>query len=283
MKTIHKQVNIDGLNIFYREAGIENKDTILLLHGFPSSSHMYRQIIELLADKYHLVAPDYPGFGLSDIPKPDQFEYTFDNVTQVISKFIDTLALESFYLFMQDFGGPIGFRIATERPEKIKGLIIQNANAYVEGFGEWAQQIGAFVNNKDFEGLETYKNHLLSLDGLKMQYLEGTANPFAVDPISYLTDLAFLDRPGVREAQTLMFNNYGTNFPQYETWQNYFRTYQPKTLIVWGENDKFFSKPGGEAYSKDLTNIETYFFNSGHFALEEYVLDISKKIKHFIN
>ncbi|WP_346883310.1 alpha/beta hydrolase [uncultured Algibacter sp.] len=282
MKTRNKLVTINGLNIFYREAGNQNKETILLLHGFPSSSHMYRDIIESLSDTYHLIAPDYPGFGLSSAPAISEFEYTFDNVTQIMNQFIDALNLKSVHLLMQDYGGPIGFRIANERPELIKGLIIQNANAYVEGLGEWAQKIGGFVHNKDMEGLTAFKNHLMSLEGLKEQYLGGTEDPLKVDPVSYLTDLAFLDRPEARAIQTEMFNNYGSNFPQYKTWQNYFKTHQPKTLVVWGENDKFFSKAGGEAYSKDLNNIETYFFNGGHFLLEEYTTEVAEKIKQFI-
>lgn len=283
MKTKSKIITIKDIDIFYREAGTHNKETILLLHGFPSSSHMFRNIIELLADKYHLIAPDYPGFGLSAAPSQEDFEYTFDNVTALMDAFIDALNLSSLYLLLQDYGGPIGFRIATKRPLLIKGLIIQNANAYIEGLGEWAQKIGRYQAANNMEDLNTYKDYLMSAEGIKKQYTEGTETVAKISPISYLTDIAFMNRKGIQDIQTAMFFNYGTNFPKYEEWQNYFRTQQPKTLIVWGENDKFFNKTGGLSYSKDLKNIKSYFYNGGHFILEEYAVEVAENIKQFIN
>lgn len=278
-----KLVEIDGVSIFYREAGEQNKETILLLHGFPSSSNMYRDVIDELSDEYHLIAPDYPGFGLSSAPSVTEFDYTFDNVTKVMNQFIDTLQLDSFYLFVQDYGGPIGFRIATARPQLIKGLIIQNANAYMEGLGEWAMKIGGYHKANDIEGLNNFKDYLLSTEGVKEQHVSGVLNPSKIDPIYYLMDSAFLNRTGAKEIQSAMFFNYGSNFPKYPEWQNYFKTEQPRTLIVWGENDKFFSKAGGEAYSKDLQNIESHFFNGGHFLLDEYSSEVAEKVRKFIN
>lgn len=283
MREKGKILDINGLSIFYREAGIENKETILLLHGFPSSSYMFKDIIRELSDEYHVIAPDYPGFGLSAAPNTNDFEYTFDNVSKVMEQFIDQLKLDSFYLLMQDYGGPIGFRIAVKRPEIIKGLIIQNANAYKEGLGEWALKIGEFQQENDLEGLNNFKDYLMSVEGLKEQHLGGASNPSNIDTSYYLMDNAFLNRKGAKEIQAAMFFDYGSNFPKYEEWQDYFNTHQPKALVVWGENDKFFSKVGGEAYSKDLKNITSYYFNGGHFLLDEYYAEVAEKIKDFIN
>ncbi|WP_299190349.1 alpha/beta fold hydrolase [uncultured Aquimarina sp.] len=283
MNEKNKTVNINGVSIFYREAGIKNNETILLLHGFPSSSYMFKDIIASLSDEYHIIAPDYPGFGLSDSPGLDDFEYTFDNIANVIEQFIDTIKLDSFYLLVQDYGGPIGFRIASKRTELIKGLIIQNANAYIEGLGEWAMRIGALQQAGDLEGLNNFKNYLMSNEGIKEQHLFGSSNPSNIDPSYYLMDNAFLNRKGAKEIQTAMFFNYGSNFSKYEEWQNYFRTHQPRTLLIWGENDKFFNKTGGEAYSKDLKNIQSHYFNGSHFLLDEHFVEAGKKIKAFIN
>ncbi len=280
---MNKTIEINGLSIFYREAGQENKETILLLHGNPTSSHMYKDLMNLLKDKYHVIAPDYPGYGFSSRPSTTEYEYSFENISNTINQFIDKLKLKHFYLFVQDYGGPIGFRIATKRPNLIKGLIIQNANAYVEGFGEWAMQIGSYVKNNDIEKMNAYKKHLVSLEGLKEQYVTGAKDSSLIDPSSYYLDYAFLQRPGVEELFLTLFDNYGSNFEKYEEWQNYLKHHQPPTLVVWGTNDKFFSKPGGEAYAKDLKEVELHFFNGGHFILEEYSLEVAQLIKQFIS
>ncbi|WP_075343182.1 alpha/beta fold hydrolase [Tenacibaculum agarivorans] len=279
---MNKTININGIDIFYREAGETNVKKIVLLHGFPSSSHMYREIINELSSEYHLIAPDYPGFGLSESPSTNEFEYTFDNISGLIENFIDALELESFYLMMQDYGGPIGFRIAAKRPELIKGIIIQNANIYLEGLGEWSQKIGAFQKANDLAGLNDFKNYLMSHDGITEQYLSGSEHPEKIDPISYLTDIAFNNRIGINEVQTALFNNYDSNFPKYEEWQNYLRENQPKILIVWGINDRFFNKKGGKAYTKDIKNSTTHFFKGGHFMLEEYGKEVTDLIREFI-
>ena len=280
---MNKTIEINGLSIFYREAGQQNKETILFLHGNPTSSYMYKELMNLLQDKYHVIAPDYPGYGFSAMPNTSEYEYSFDNISDTISGFIDALGLSGFYLFIQDYGGPVGFRIATERPELIKGLIIQNANVYAEGFGEWAMEIGGYIQNNDVEKMNAYKKHLVSLEGLKEQYVTGAKDVSLIDPSSYFLDYAFLQRPGAQEPFLTLFDNYGTNFEKYEEWQNYLRTHQPPTLVVWGANDKFFSKPGGEAYAKDLKDVEIHFFDGGHFMLEEYSLEVAGLIKKFIS
>lgn len=281
-KTTNKILKIDNVEIFYREAGNPNNQTIVLLHGFPTSSNMYRDLIPLLSDKYHLIAPDYPGFGLSSAPKMENFDYTFENMSLLMEKFIDKLQLSSLYLFIQDYGGPIGMRIATKRPELIKGLIIQNANAYEEGLGPWAKKIGNFVQSKDFKGLNEYKNYLFSLEGIKSQYITGAKQPDVINPISYLTDAALMQRKGINEIQTALFNDYKSNFPKYKGWQNYLKQTQPPTLVIWGQNDPFFSKAGAEAYKKDLENPTIHLFDGGHFMLEEYAYEASILIKEFI-
>lgn len=279
---MNKTIEINGISIFYRESGQQNKETILFLHGNPTSSHMYKTLMASLEDKYHVIAPDYPGYGFSDRPSTTEFEYSFENISILMDQFIDTLQLDKFYLFVQDYGGPIGFRIATRRPELIKGLIIQNANIYAEGFGEWAMEIGGYMQNNDIKALNKYKKHLTNLEGLKEQYLTGSKDVSLIDPSSYFLDYAFLNRPGVKDIFLTLFDNYGTNFEKYEEWQNYLRMHQPRTLVVWGENDKFFSKPGGEAFAKDLNDVELHFFDGGHFILEEYHKEVAILMDTFI-
>lgn len=279
----HLTKEVADQTIFYREAGDPNSETILMLHGFPSSSHMFRTIIDSLSDRYHIIAPDYPGFGLSSIPNKEEFEYSFDNLTNIIEEFINQLALGEYYLMMQDYGGPVGFRIAAKHPEQIKGLIIQNANAYIEGFGEISQSIGDYVAKKQFEELSVLKEYLMSKEGIKSQYTNGAKEPDKIDPISYLTDNAFFDRTSVRDVQSILFDNYASNIPKYSEWQSYFKVHQPPTLILWGEHDKFFSKSGGEAYSNDLRDVEIHFFDGGHFMLEEYPSEASSLIEEFLN
>lgn len=269
-EVVHNRIKINGVSIFYREAGAPSAETIVMLHGFPSSSHMYRKVIDGLSSQYHIIAPDYPGFGFSEVPSADEFEYTFDNLAKVTEDFINALGINKFYLMMQDYGGPIGMRIASKNPDRIQGLIIQNANTYMEGLGEWSQRIGGYVQNEQFKELEAFKTYLMSAEGVKMQYTAGSKKPQTIDALSYLTDIAFLDRYNARDIQSVLFDNYGSNFPKYGDWQHYLNTHQPKTLVLWGENDKYFSKAGGEAYRKDLKEVEIHFFDAGHFMLEEF-------------
>lgn len=281
-RTNHHTVNIGGVNIFYREAGSPEKPTLLLLHGFPSSSHMFRQLFSQLSSDVHLIAPDYPGFGYSSSPSPSVFEYSFDNLATIVEQFINHLNLQNIVLYVQDYGGPIGFRIASKRTELIKGLIIQNANAYLQGLGPAVQQIGALTQANDTEGLETTVNHMMSYDGIKEQYVYSVSAVDAISPDSYNLDHYMMEQPGRKEIQKILFNNYGTNFPKYPEWQQYLRNNQPPALIAWGKNDVIFPGSGALAYKEDLPDAEIHLYDGGHFLLEEYGIEVSELIRTFM-
>ncbi|TYA71707.1 alpha/beta fold hydrolase [Seonamhaeicola marinus] len=284
LETAHRSVAINGVNIFYREAGDTSKETILMLHGFPSSSLMYRDLIKKLAKDFHIVAPDYPGFGFSDAPTVSEFNYTFHNVSLLMDAFVEKLNIDTYYIMMQDYGGPIGFRMAVRNPKKIKGFIIQNANAYFEGLsGEWAQKYSALLKAGDKEGVLKMQNWWMSLEGIKAMYLNGVKEPSKVDPISYLTDEALLRREGINEIQITFLNNYGSNFEKYAEWQKYLKDHQPPTIVIWGIHDKFFSVEGAKAYSKDLKNVETHLIDGSHFLLELHSDKAAKLITKFID
>lgn len=278
----YKSATVDGLTIFYREAGDKSKPTILLLHGFPSSSHMYRDLINDLSGNYHLIAPDYPGFGQSSAPSTTEYNYTFDNLTTTINHFIDALGLKKFSLFAQDYGGPVGFRIASQRPELIQALIIQNANAYTEGLGEALSPLVAYIQNPNAE-TEKAARGFLTLGATKWQYEDGAEDASKISPDSYLLDQFYLDRPGNDAIQLALFRNYGSNLPLYETWHAYFKKNQPATLVIWGKNDKLFIAPGAEAYKKDNPSAEVHLLNGGHFLLEEHHYEAAELIINFLN
>lgn len=280
--TEYRRIKVEGSEIFYREAGDPGKPVILLLHGFPSSSHMYRNLITELGSDYHMIAPDYPGFGMSSSPSPETFIYTFDHLSEIIEKFIDKLELKSITFYLQDYGGPIGFRIAKRRPELVKALIIQNANMYVEGIGPDVQKIGALSAAKDTEGLNAATNYMMSLEGIKEQYLYGASQPNRVSPDSYNMDHFFFERPGIKDIQKALFKDYENNFPRYPEWQNYLRKHQPPALLVWGKNDKIFPGAGATAYKKDLPKAEVHLFNGGHFLLEENGEEVAALIQSFL-
>lgn len=283
-ETAHRKIEVNGLSIFYREAGDPEKETILMLHGFPSSSHMYRGIIKKLAANFHVVAPDYPGFGFSDAPSVKEYNYTFHNVSLLMDAFVDQLGIDAYYIMMQDYGGPIGFRMAHRRPEKVKGFIIQNANAYFEGLsGDWAQRYSALLESGDSEGVLELQNWWMSLDGIKAMYLGGVKDPSKVDPVSYFTDEALLRREGINEIQITFLNDYGSNFDKYPEWQKYLRDNQPPAIIIWGIHDKFFSVEGAKAFSKDLKKVETHFIDGSHFLLELHSDQAADLITNFIN
>jgi pimeloyl-ACP methyl ester carboxylesterase len=281
-RTTYRTVSIEGTDIFYREAGNAGKPTLLLLHGFPSSSHMFRQLFSQLSSDFHLIAPDYPGFGYSASPAPAAFEYSFDHLADLVEKFIDQLGLRDVIFYMQDYGGPIGFRIASKRPELIKGLIMQNANAYMQGLGPAVQQIGALTQANDLEGLDAAVNHMMSYEGIKEQYVYGVSSADAISPDSYTLDHFLIEQPGRKEIQKLLFNNYGSNFPKYPQWQQYLREHQPPALITWGKNDVIFPGSGALAYKEDLPNAEIYLYEGGHFLLEEYGTEIAELIRIFM-
>lgn len=278
----YKTIKVDNLDIFYREAGNPTKPTLLLLHGFPSSSRMYENLINDLASNYHLIAPDYPGFGQSSAPKPTEYVYTFDNLATTINHFIDQLGLKKFTLYVQDYGGPIGFRIVSERPELIQALIVQNANAYNEGLGNALKPLVAYIQNPNEETVKPV-NGFLTIDGTKWQYTDGAENVNKINPDSYTTDQYYLDRPGNKDIQLTLIRNYGSNLPLYETWQAYFRKHQPKTLVISGKNDKLFTAPGALAFKKDNQNAQISLLNGGHFVLEEKHKEAAQLIKDFLS
>ena len=275
-------IKVDGLDIFYREAGSPAAPTILLLHGFPSSSHMYRDLINDLASKYHVIAPDYPGFGNSSAPTKDQFNYTFDNLSSIVEKFIDAKGFKKFSLYIQDYGGPIGLRIASRRPELIQSLIIQNALAHTDGIGPYLAAFPTFWANRNAETEKPLRD-FLTINGTKLQYFDGAENPEKISPDSYLLDQYYLDRAGNVDIQLEIFTDYKNNVARFPIWQNYLKTKQPATLIVWGKNDKFFTTAEVDAYKKDLPNAEVHLLNSGHFALEEHHKKIAELITGFLS
>ena len=283
MNTVNfKTVKVDGLDIFYREAGNKMKPTILLLHGFPSSSHMFRDLIKDLSEDHHLIAPDYPGFGLSSSPLPSVYNYSFDNLALTINHFIDALRLKKFSLYVQDYGGPIGFRIAAQRPELIEALIIQNANAYNEGLGDALSPLVDYIQNQN-AGTEQAVRGFLSPDTTRWLYTDGAEDVLKISPDSYTIDQYYLDRPGNDEIQLALFRNYGTNLPLYDEWQSYFRTYQPPALIISGKNDKLFVAAGAEAFKNDLRDAQINLLNGGHFVLEEKHAEAASVIRSFLS
>ncbi len=269
LPTFYKTLTLNDLEIFYREAGPKDAPAIILLHGFPTSSHMFRNLIPALSDRFHLIAPDYPGFGNSSMPKLDEFDYTFDRITEVIDTFIENLALDRYSLYMMDYGAPVGFRIAVQHPERVQSLIVQNANAYEEGLLEFWDPIKAYWEDKSQENADVLRNSLLTIEATKWQYTNGVRNPQTISPDNWLHDQYLMERPGNKEIQLELFYDYRSNPPLYHRWQAYFRQHQPPTLIVWGKNDYIFPEQGAHPYKRDLRNLEVHLLDTGHFALEE--------------
>ena len=274
---------VGDLEVFYREAGDPSKPSLVLLHGFPTSSQMYRKVLNGLHEDYHLIAPDYPGFGESSVPSPKELPYTFDNLAVVIDKFLEQKGLRKYTLMIQDYGAPIGFRIATKYPDRVDGLIIMNGNAYEEGLGKegWAP-IFEYWKTKDAELGKTIAKQVFSLEGMKWQYTHGTKNPHLINPDNWIIDTAKITRPGQTEIQLGLFYDYQNNVKLYPVWQKYLRDHQPPALIVWGKNDAFFPEPGAAAYKRDLKDIDYNILDTGHFALEEEGPFIVKKIREFM-
>ncbi len=273
---------VDGQTIFYREAGDKDKKpTILLLHGFPTSSHMFRNVIPALADKFHLVAPDYPGFGYSSMPPVDRFEYTFDHLAEIVDKFVHQIGLEKYSLYVMDYGAPVGYRLAVKHPEKIEALIVQNGNAYEEGLGEFWEPLRAYWSEPNERNKNALKK-FLTLEATRWQYTHGVKNENAISPDNWIHDQSLLDRHGNNEIQLQLFYDYKSNPPLYPQWQDYFRKYQPPTLVVWGRNDIIFSKEGAIPYQRDLKDVQIHLLNTGHFALEEEGELIVELISRFL-
>jgi pimeloyl-ACP methyl ester carboxylesterase len=280
--THYRTTEIDGLKIFYREAGDPAQPTLLLLHGFPASSFMYRELIDRLADRFHVVAPDYPGFGYSDAPSTETFAYTFDRLADIVEKFTDQLGLKKYALYMQDFGGPVGFRLATRRPEKISFLVVQNANAYEEGLpdGFWAPA-RALWEDPSAANVEKIRNAAMSAEALEWNYTHGVQHPERINPDSWVLQRALLARPGNQDAMLALLYDYRTNLGRYPAWHEYFRKHQPPTLIVWGKNDIIFPAAGAYPYQRDLKHLDFNLLDTGHFALEEQGDVIAAHIKRF--
>lgn len=282
-KTHYHSASVNGLDIFYREAGDNSKPTILLLHGFPSSSHMFRELIPALASEYHVIAPDYPGFGQSSAPDAREFTYSFDHLAEIMDSFLQQIDCTRFSLFMQDYGSPIGFRIASNHPEWISALIIQNANAYVEGINmEAFSPVQPFWADWNAETEKPVRG-FLAAETTKFQYTHGVRDLSAISPDAWHHDQTLLDRPGNDRIQLSLLHDYQNNVSLYSEWQEYLRKYQPPTLITWGKNDPFFTEAGARAYLKDVPNAELHLLDTGHFALEEGSSEIASLILDFLS
>jgi len=279
--TLYKNVSINGLNIFYREVGDVNKPTILLLHGYPTSSHMFRNLMTDLSVQYHVIAPDYPGFGRSDQPSMKDFDYTFDNMAIIVEDLLKELNINKYSIYLMDYGAPIGFRIASKYPERVESLIIQNGNAYEEGLKDFWLPIKKYWNDYTMENGKPLEG-FHSPDGLKWQYTHGVQDVSTISPDNWSIDLQHLTRPENNEIQLAMFYDYRTNVPLYPKWQQYFRDHQPPTLIVWGKNDHIFPADGAYPYKRDLKNLEFHLLDTGHFALEEKGDEIANYILNFL-
>lgn len=274
---------VEGLEIFYREAGDRNKPVIVLLHGFPASSHMYREVLAGLAKDYYLIAPDYPAFGNSSFPDPETFDYTFDNLARVMDLFLKQKGIEQFSMMIQDYGAPIGFRLAVKHPERIQAIITQNGNAYKEGLSVkgWGP-IFDYWKQKTPELETTIADNVFTFEGMKWQFTHGTQQPESILPDTWVMAYANLTKPGQTRAQLDLFYDYQNNVLKYPEWQNYLRTHQPPVLVVWGKNDAFFPEAGAEGFKKDVEDLDYNILDTGHFALEEEAPFIINKIREFL-
>ena len=277
-----KSIKIDGLDIQYREAGSRENPTVLLLHGFPTSSHMFRDLMPALADRYHLIAPDYPGFGGSSMPSVDEFEYTFDKLAEVVDELTNRLNINEYSLYVMEYGAPVGYRLAEKYPKKVQALIIQNGNAYDEGLLEFWDPIKAYWADRSEKNADALRG-LFTLDATKWQYLTGVRDTSVISPETWEHVQPLLDRDGNQEIQLALFYDYGSNPPLYPKWQKYFRKFQPPTLIVWGKNDPIFPAEGAYPYKRDLKNIEFHILDTGHFALEEDGEKIADLMREFLD
>ncbi len=281
LKVSFRKADVDGFNIFYREAGSRDAPAILLLHGFPSASHMFRDLIPLLADRLHVIAPDLPGFGQSDMPDRGKFTYTFDNVARVIDRFTEIVGLGRFAIYVFDYGAPTGFRLATWHPERVTAIISQNGNAYAEGLSDGWKPIRAYWEDPSQANRDALRA-FLAPETTVWQYTHGVPDATAVSPDGYSLDNFYLARPGADEVQLDLFGDYKTNVALYPAFQTYFRTYKPPFLAVWGRNDPFFLPAGAEAFKRDIPEAGVRFLDTGHFALETHAIEIAAAIRDFL-
>jgi pimeloyl-ACP methyl ester carboxylesterase len=279
--TTYRNVTVKGLNIFYREAGPSNGPAILLLHGFPSSSRMFDTLMPLLADRYHLIAPDYPGFGNSEAPSPEQFSYTFDAIADIVDGLTQAIHLDRYALYLQDYGGPVGYRLAVAHPERVTGLIVQNAIAHEEGLGRLqAARKGFWADRATNEA--AYRAGLASLERAQQRHVTGSPHPERYAPDLWQDELAFLARPGEADIQSELFYDYRNNLAAYPAWQAWLRERQPPTLIVWGRYDPVFDIAEVAALKRDLPKAEVHVLDAGHFALDESVADVARLMRGFL-
>lgn len=280
--TTNRWVDVDGLKIFYREVGAADAPVLLLLHGFPSSSHMFRDLMPRLSDRYRLIAPDFPGFGQSAMPARDKFEYTFANLAKVIGRFTEVMGLQRFAIYIFDYGAPVGLRIALSSPDRISAIVSQNGNAYVEGLSDGWNPIQKYWQHPTLENRDGIRQ-FLSPETTEWQYTHGVDDISKVSPDGYSLDNHYLARPGADDIQLDLFLDYRSNVEMYPDFHRYFRAHQPPLLAVWGRNDPFFLPPGAEAFKRDIELAEVHFFNTGHFALETHVEEIASAIQVFLD
>ncbi|WP_018350642.1 alpha/beta fold hydrolase [Longispora albida] len=281
MTTKYQTAQVDGLDVFYREAGDPARPAIVLLHGFPSSSVMFRDLIERLAGEYHVIAPDHIGFGHSAMPSPGEFSYTFDRLTEITLGLLDQLGLGKFAVYVQDYGAPIGFRIASRHPERVTAIVSQSGNAYMEGFTDFWKPLFEYAT-KPGPDTEPAVRELLTVDATRWQYTHGEPDTSLISPDTWQLDQSFLDRPGNQEIQLLLFQDYRFNLDGYPAFQQYFREHQPPLLAVWGRNDEIFGAPGAEAFARDLPDAEIHLLDAGHFALNSQGERIAALILGFL-
>lgn len=279
MSTIrYRYANVDGLNVFYREAGSPDKPKLLLLHGFPTSGHMFRDLIPLLSNDFHIIAPDLPGFGLTDMPPRDTFTYTFDNIANVIDRFTEVVRFDRFAVYVFDYGAPTGFRIAVKHPERITGIISQNGNAYLEGLSDGWNPIRAYWENPSDANREALRG-FLAPEATRWQYTHGVTDESLVSPDGIALDNHYLARKGADDVQLDLFLDYQSNVALYPAFQAYFRKHHPRFLATWGKHDPFFLPPGAEAFKRDIPDAQVRFFDTGHFALETHASEIAQAIR----
>lgn len=279
--THYRTATVDGVQMFYREAGPENGPVVLLLHGFPTSSYMFRNLMPLLADRYHVIAPDYPGFGLSAAPDHTQFTYSFGHYADLVDGLMQQLKAQRYAMYVMDYGAPVGYRLALKHPERVSALIVQNGNAYSEGLKAFWDPIKAYWADGSQAHREAL-NFLVAPETTKFQYTDGVSDVSRIDPDNWSHDQALLDRPGNRDIQLDLFHDYGSNVPLYPKFQAFFRQYKPATLIVWGKNDKIFPTDGARPYLRDLPNAEMHLIDTGHFALEDKLDEMAPLIRDFL-
>jgi pimeloyl-ACP methyl ester carboxylesterase len=277
----YRAADVDGFKVFYREAGPTNAPKLLLLHGFPTAGHMFRDLIPLLADRFHIVAPDLPGFGQSDMPPRNKFHYTFDNIANVIDRFTEVISFDRFAVYVFDYGAPTGFRIAVRHPARIRAIISQNGNAYEEGLSEGWNPIRAYWQDPS-QANRTALRSFLTPETTRWQYTHGVSDQSTVSPDGQNLDNYYLARPGADEAQLDLFGDYKNNIALYPSFQEYFRTHRPPLLAVWGKNDPFFVPAGAEAFKRDDPRAVVRFFDTGHFALETHAREIADSIRDFL-